>query len=140
MQREATCACGQMKIKMEGDPKFVALCNCLKCQRRTGSAFGMSAYFDDEQIIETAGETKKFVIESPNGGRAERSFCPTCGTAVYWATKAMPGKTAVAVGCFSDPQFPQPMVSVWESSKHPWLGLPDEWHRSDQQDLPGVLG
>jgi hypothetical protein len=31
----------------------------------------------------------------------------------------------VTLGTFADPQFPRPRVSVYESRKHPWVGLPD---------------
>ena len=48
----------------------------------------------------------------------------------------MPGKTAIAAGCFADPDFPEPSLSVWEESKHDWLTFPDHWHASDQQELP----
>ncbi len=34
------------------------------------------------------------------------------------------GLTAVAVGCFGDPEFPEPAVSVWEERKHTWVTPP----------------
>jgi hypothetical protein len=35
----------------------------------------------------------------------------------------VPDLIGVAVGAFVDSQFPAPMMSVWEESKHPWLSF-----------------
>jgi hypothetical protein len=35
----------------------------------------------------------------------------------------VPDLIGVAVGAFVDPQFPEPMMSVWEESKHSWLSF-----------------
>ena len=45
MTRTATCACGQLRVTAEREPERVLACNCRECQRRTGSVFGVSAYF-----------------------------------------------------------------------------------------------
>jgi len=36
--REAACHCGQLRLEVTGDPFAVSICNCLACQRRTGTA------------------------------------------------------------------------------------------------------
>ena len=43
--RVAACHCGQLRLEVSGEPFAVSICNCLACQRRTGSAFGMQAGF-----------------------------------------------------------------------------------------------
>ena len=48
--REAACHCGQLRLEVEGEPFAVSICNCLACQRRTGSAFGMQAGFKADQV------------------------------------------------------------------------------------------
>ena len=52
MSRKAQCSCGGLKVILQGEPSMVVTCNCLKCQKRTGSVFGAGAYFDNEQVIE----------------------------------------------------------------------------------------
>jgi hypothetical protein len=32
------------------EPTLVAACHCTECQRRTGAAFGVAAYFEKSQI------------------------------------------------------------------------------------------
>ena len=51
-------------------------------------------------------------------------FCPICGSIVYWEGGAFPGYVAVAIGSFADPNFPAPMIGVWEESRPAWFFLP----------------
>jgi hypothetical protein len=48
--REAACHCGRLRLEVDGEPFAVSICNCLACQRRTGSAFGMQAAFKADQV------------------------------------------------------------------------------------------
>ena len=54
---------------------------------------------------------------------------------MHWETDKYPNLHGIAVGCFADPEFPAPSVSVWEESLHPWLGLP-----LDIERIPKVIG
>jgi hypothetical protein len=58
-------------------------------------------------------------------------FCPRCGSTVYYLPAAEPNLIAVPLGAFADPGFPQPTVSVYESRRHGWVGLPDEIEHLD---------
>ncbi|MFL5008270.1 MAG: GFA family protein, partial [Microvirga sp.] len=74
MTRTATCACGQLRVTVEREPERVLACNCRECQRRTGSVFGVSAYFAAAAVgIEgTSGSFKRTAGEF----RFETGFCP----------------------------------------------------------------
>lgn len=135
MLREAQCSCGQLGVITSGEPKIVAACSCLQCQKRTGSAFGLSSYFDTDQIIEKFGEYTSFETTSEGGRKVVRCFCPTCGTTVFWHAEVFASKTGVAVGCFAAPNFPAPIASVWNQSKHPWVTFPDHWYGCEAQEI-----
>jgi hypothetical protein len=45
MNRVARCACGSSSVALVGEPKVSCICHCTNCKRRTGGAFGLSAYF-----------------------------------------------------------------------------------------------
>ena len=53
--RTARCCCQDCAITVEGEPTLNALCHCTSCKRRTGSAFGWSAYFPDGNVVSTRG-------------------------------------------------------------------------------------
>ena len=122
--REAACGCGQLRLTAEGDPVRISMCHCLACQRRTGSAFAIQARFPAERV-RVVGRSTDYVRTSDWVEERTFHFCPDCGATVVYTTAAQPGLVAVPVGAFADPSFPPPTVSVYESRRHPWLGLPD---------------
>ena len=122
--RHAACSCDQLRVTVEGEPVRISMCHCLACQRRTGSAFGMQARWPAEQT-RIEGRHAEYVRASDHGEGRSFHFCPDCGATVFYTTESQPDLVAVPVGAFADPTFPQPTVSVWESRRHPWLGLPD---------------
>ena len=50
MTRTAHCSCGALRVEVSADPDAVVACHCGECQRRTGSMFGVGAYFKKEHI------------------------------------------------------------------------------------------
>ena len=122
--RQATCQCGQLRVTTVGDPDLVMACNCLACQRRTGSPFGVGAYFRKE-VARTEGEPRIHTRVADSGLDVAIRFCPECGTSVYWTAEIRPEHVGVAVGCFGEPHFVQPVRAIWSQSKHPWVRFPD---------------
>jgi hypothetical protein len=129
-RREAACHCGQLRVVATGEPFSVSICHCLDCQRRTGSAFGVQAGFDAEQV-EISGEYGDFSRISDEPDRREHvfHFCPECGSQVFYTEPDHPGFVDISVGAFADPSFPPPTRSGYEHRRHPWIGLPDSIQR-----------
>jgi hypothetical protein len=119
----AACACGQLELRCQGEPRRVSLCHCLDCQRRTGSAFSIAAFFERGAVL-VQGATKTFTRPSASGKPVTFHFCPECGSSVFWEPERLPDLIGVAVGAFADPAFPAPEQSVWTDFKHGWIGLP----------------
>ena len=120
--REASCSCGQLRVRTQGDPVRISMCHCLACQQRTGSAFGMQARWPASQV-DVEGRSTEYVRTSDDGVRHTFRFCPECGATVFWTSEG--GDTiAVAIGAFADPSFPPPTVSVYGSRAYHWLSLP----------------
>ncbi len=118
--RLAACSCGALSVTCEGDPLSVSLCHCLECQRRTGSAFGIAAFFGRDKVI-SSGEATTFVRPADSGFDVVFHFCPRCGSTVWWEPKRMPERVAVAVGAFADPEFPAITKSVYHQHRHAWV-------------------
>jgi hypothetical protein len=128
--RHAACHCGQLELEVTGEPFAVSICHCLACQRRTGSAFGMQAGFNADQV-EIAGRFHDHTRISDEADRKAHvfHFCPDCGSQVFYTEPDEPGLIVVSVGAFADPSFPPPTRSGYESRRHPWVGLPDSIER-----------
>jgi hypothetical protein len=126
--RTARCCCGDCAITVEGTPTLNGLCHCASCKRRTGSAFGWSAYFPDDRIVSTHGTLNVYAKDGEAG--YNRYFCARCGTTLYWKSVGfLPGDTGIAGGCFVDDPLPEPQVSATDGGRCAWLGLPDGWLR-----------
>lgn len=134
MKRNAKCSCGQLQVTLSGDPYVTGVCNCTSCQRRTGSAFGVGAYFKDDQLIEQKGNATVYNQTSDAQRNVARHFCGNCGTTVYWKAEFQPDFVGVAVGCFNAPDFPEPSASVWNCSKFSWVQFPKSWVSLSKQE------
>ena len=103
--REATCCCGGLKLECEGDPVRISMCHCMESQRRTGSVFGVQAWFPTEHVTLAGGVAKHFARRGDSGRLVTFHFCLQCGGTVFWQAEQRPEFTAVAVGAFADPTF-----------------------------------
>jgi hypothetical protein len=124
VSRLATCACGKLSLRCAGDPVKVALCHCRDCQRRTGSTYGVGAFFARAKV-EPQGASRSYARQSDSGSAVTFHFCPKCGSTVYWEPDRLPGMVGVAVGAFADPAFPAPSQEVYEQHRHPWVAFPE---------------
>lgn len=120
--RTASCSCGQLRIEVHGEPRGQGICHCLACQQRTGSAFATLASFAAPFAV--SGTATEYTRTGDQGARFVFRFCPRCGTNLFHTEAGVTGGVAVAVGCFADPSFPAPQVSVYDCRRHPWVQLP----------------
>jgi len=95
----------------------VSVCHCLDCQKRSGSSFAAQARFPIEQTT-VNGESKQW-----SRGEATFSFCPECGSTVFYHARPFREMVAVAIGAFAEPEFPSPYYSVYEARKHAWVEI-----------------
>ena len=119
--RVAKCHCGKLKLETKGEPRHIFQCHCKLCQRRTGTNYGLGAWFSKTDIV-IRGQAKKFIRKGESGSESIFYFCPNCGSNLYWECfDKMPSLISVAVGCFADPSFPTPTTSVFGKSRHHWV-------------------
>jgi hypothetical protein len=117
----AHCACGDFRAEAEGEPTLVSMCHCLECQRRSGSPFGVGAWFERAHV-RLSGAEKTFA-RFVEDRKITNHFCPRCGSCLFWEADKRPGMIAISVGAFGDPDFSPPARSIYESSKHHWIAF-----------------
>jgi len=116
----ADCQCGAIGITLSGAPSLQAICACRNCRARTGSAFGLSAYYDRSQVEQTRGVPTVYRSLSAKGRALDFRFCPTCGTSVWWEAEFLPDKIGVAGGLLEGHDF-KPDGAYFCASKPDWV-------------------
>jgi hypothetical protein len=130
--RIASCCCGKLNAETSGEPAFIVACHCRECQRRTGSVFGVGAYFPKSQVKLKSGG-KMYVRDGQDGRKLRMHFCEDCGSTVFWELDITPNLYGIAVGTFAAPDFSSPTVSVWEENRHYWVTFTHDLRRLQQQ-------
>ena len=126
---KASCQCGQLTAEIDDSASpMTVLCHCRDCQRRSGSPFGVIAYFPDE-AVRLDGDAREFTRPTDEGNSFTCGFCPGCGSTVYARASKYPAITGITLGTLADPAFPMPHRSVFEESRHHWVILPDAMPR-----------
>ncbi|MFF8802887.1 MULTISPECIES: GFA family protein [unclassified Methylobacterium] len=127
---DARCQCGRLCVYLPGPSASVVAYHCSYCQRRSGSPFGVFAYYPDNSVTIT-GDATRYERPTETGGTFETFFCAVCGSTVYARSGKHPTMLGIAVGAICDPGYPAPVRSVWGEGKHPWVVIPDP-----AQDFP----
>jgi hypothetical protein len=122
--QEGGCLCGAVRYRVMNQPVRASICHCRNCQRRTGSAFGIGAYFK-EADVDMRGELSTYEYRSDESGRWLRmQFCPACGNTVTWTAEALAGVRAIAGGSLDDPNWLKIDRHGWTRSKQKWVVYP----------------
>ena len=120
------CACGTVRYRTRGAPQRVSMCSCTWCTKRTGSAMGLSVYFNKDDVTFLDGEPRAYRLTSDAGRWLKTGFCGDCGTTVTWTLELWPDYRGIAGGTFDPPTFWfKPERYVFTRSKPGWLAVPD---------------
>ncbi|RPF70614.1 GFA family protein [Aurantiacibacter spongiae] len=126
---EARCQCGGLSATIADDARaMTVLCHCLDCQRLSGSAFGVMAYYPREAVV-LRGPSREYTRTTDDGNGFASGFCPHCGSTVYAFPGKYPDMIGISLGALADPAFPRPARSVYERSRHDWVHLPADMPR-----------
>ncbi|PYB75265.1 GFA family protein [Rhizobium wuzhouense] len=74
------CLCGAVEVTVTGELGSVGYCHCSQCRRQTGLYYATTNVAVDDVTI--AGEENISRYRASPG--AERAFCRTCGSALFW--------------------------------------------------------
>lgn len=119
----AECQCGELAAEVAAAAEQVVACHCRACQRRSGSPFGVIAYFDAADVL-LHGNPRTFTRTGTSGKPFTASFCASCGTTIWVRSGGKPDAIGIPVGTFADAAFPAPVRSVWEETQHHWVAIP----------------
>jgi hypothetical protein len=108
-ERSGACRCGQVRIRVRGEPLRVGICHCTDCRQESGSAFTFYAIWPAQQF-ECVGETREF---------AGRSFCPRCGSRLFSLDSR---EAEIKLGLLAEvPTRLTPSYELWVKRRESWL-------------------
>ena len=127
------CLCGAVQYKVNEGPLVVYACHCTDCQKRSGSAFGLSMWVHRNAIEVTKGEATLQTLKHSDGRPRFVRICAECGTRL-WSEPAKRQELAVIrPGTLNDTSSLRPAAHIWTRSAQPWVVIPEDAIRYDTQ-------
>jgi hypothetical protein len=132
---EGGCLCGGVRYRISTEPRHANYCHCRMCQRSTGAPVVPWLTVASQAFAWTAGEAAVY-RSSP---KAERLFCPTCGTQLVFREPAEPDYLDVTLATLDDPTAVRPSHHIWTASRIGWFDISDDLPRYPER-RPGAKG
>ena len=132
------CLCGSLRYETDAPPIWSALCHCESC-RRACSAPVVAWMGFPEETVRWTGE-RRFYQSSEH---ATRSFCPTCGTQMSFASANWPGEMHLYGVSRDDPAAYAPDLHCHYSERLSWLHIEDhlpKWSATAGSDKVNTEG
>lgn len=122
---EGGCMCGALRYECTETPVTVVCCHCTDCQRRTGSAFGISVIVPREAFAKTSGDAKTWASKRESGNVVNLQSCIVCGTRCWAEQEANPKFLVIIGGTLDDAATLRPKAHIYIATKQPWIGIPE---------------
>lgn len=78
--RQGGCLCGAVRYTVKGAMRDVVACHCTQCRKQSGHYY--AATDTNCSNLEVMGQDNITHYKASN--EATRSFCKTCGSALFW--------------------------------------------------------
>jgi len=114
---EGGCLCRAVRLRADGDPKWILWCHCQSCRKHSGAPASVFVCFEHSAYTVTKGEITKF-NSSPG---VLRGFCGRCGSTLTCENANFPTEAHFHVGVFDDVQNLRPMGHIYPEEQLSWL-------------------
>ena len=103
------CQCGAVRFELTGEPRAVSVCHCVDFRRSAGAPMMAWAEYEEAGLKVTQGSPKAF----NSSGTAMRSFCPDCGTGLFYRnSEVLPGLVEVQLATLDEPNSLAPTLQI----------------------------
>lgn len=129
------CLCGHISFTAKGPPNNVTNCHCRTCQKASGAAYVTWAEFPAAHVTWTGAEP----TWRASSDRAERGFCPQCGTPVVFRYTEGDAIDLPSV-LFDNPDTFAPQYDIWTDDHRSWVVLDEHLARffKERDAKPGT--
>jgi hypothetical protein len=118
MTEAGGCLCGAVRYQVSGTARHVALCHCTDCRKSAGAPMVAWAAFPENAFTLTKGAPTTF----NSSGAAMRSFCPKCGTGLFYRNAEMlPGIVDIQSATLDNPDAYGPGAHIQVAERIGWM-------------------
>ena len=117
---EGSCLCGAVRFEVTGPGPDPSICHCGQCRKQSGHVWS-SSYVPDAALTIT-GDTLRWYRAS---SKAERGFCGTCGSFLFWR-EAAEGHTSFAMGAVDGPTGLRLAKHIFTADKGDYYAIADD--------------
>ena len=122
-----TCLYGGVTFGAVGAPAFVNNCHCSMCRRMHGAAYVTWIELPSEQLRVVEGADALCEFASSEHGR--RSFCTSCGSALFCRIDARPDHVDVVMANLEGQLDFAPQLHIFWDDRADWTVVGDELPR-----------
>ncbi len=126
------CACGAIRYDTNNEPAVQLHCQCLDCQKRSGTGHSSYLVFASRDGMTMSGEAKTWRLKGDSGEEKNHAFCPTCGAPVYVSFVPNPDLIAVHATTLDDPSQFNPQLVTYNSRALAWDALDPSLHKFEK--------
>ena len=118
------CLCEAIHFRVTEEPLTVYACHCTDCQKRSGSALGLSMWVKRAAIEVTRGEVTLHSSLNARGEPRRAKICGQCGVRMWSEPPKYPDYAVMRPGILDDRSWVRPIAHIWTRSAQPWVVIP----------------
>lgn len=135
MSYTGSCACGQVRLAVTGEPITARQCWCRQCQQLAAGGPSHNAMFRTEDVtIDGALASHSYVAAS--GNTVTQSFCSACGVHVIAQSSARPQFRVIRFGVIDEPHGLKPLMAIWTNDAPDWAVIDPALEQFPRQPPP----
>ena len=127
------CLCEAIHFRVTQEPLTVYACHCTDCQKRSGSAFGLSMWINRSAIEVTSGEVTVHKSTGADGKMRVGMICGNCNTRMWSEPPKWPDYAVMRPGTLDDTSWIKPVAHIWTRSAQPWFVFPEGVPKYEKQ-------
>ncbi len=118
------CFCGAVRFVVEMPTGVCVHCHCSMCRQMHGAAYVTWFELPKSQLKIEAGDDSLRSFDSSDRGK--RSFCTSCGSALFCEISSRPGQIDVVLANLEGPIDRAPQMHIFFSDRASWTVVEDD--------------
>lgn len=118
---KGSCLCGSVQYDLTGPLRNSVACHCHQCRKTSGHYVSATQVGPDQLHITQVGDLRWYQ-SSPE---AQRGFCGTCGSSLFWRHQGDNGRTSVMSGTLDGATGITTEIHIFTSAKGDYYDIPD---------------